>query len=188
MVPKEDENRKKLRDPLPKNKAPTFVSLYEAKKKKREKSATIKADKTILQRIITAYDAGRRVDLPRILSHELVSVPLAIADTNAQLRSGNKSVLIELLSGGMEDTRVTLVPGRSTLVVDGQALVMALGRPSVCNTFDDLADRCLKAFLACGKDYDRIDVEFDRYRETSMKCAIRKKRSRGHPPIQRVVV
>ena len=52
----------------------------------------------------------RRVDLPRILSHELVSVPLAIADTNGQLRSGNKSVLIELLSGGMEHTRVIPVP------------------------------------------------------------------------------
>ncbi|CAH3018507.1 unnamed protein product [Porites evermanni] len=175
MVPKEDENRKKLRDPLPKNKALTFVSLYEAEKKEREKSAAIKADRTILQRIITAYDAGRRVDLPRILSHELVSVPLAIADTNGQLRSGNKSVLIELLSGGMEYTRVTPVTGRSTLVIDGQALVMALGRPTECNTFDDLADRFLKAVLVCGKDYDRIDVAFDRYRETSIKCATRKK-------------
>ncbi|CAH3174764.1 unnamed protein product [Porites lobata] len=185
-VPKEDENRKKLRDPLPKNKALTFVSLYEAEKKEREKSAAIKADRTILQRIITAYDAGRRVDLPRILSHELVSVPLAIADTNGQLRSGNKSVLIELLSGGMEYTRVTPVTGRSTLVIDGQALVMALGRPTECNTFDDLADRFLKAVLVCGKDYDRIDVAFDRYRETSIKCATRKKRSRGHAPIRRV--
>lgn len=92
MVPKEDKNRKKLRDPLPNNKAPTFVSLYEAEKGEREKSAAIKADKTILQRIITAYDADRRVDLPRILSNELVPVPLAIADTNGQLRSGNKSV------------------------------------------------------------------------------------------------
>ena len=187
MVPKEDENRKKLRDPLPKNKALTFVSLYEAEKKEREKSAAIKADRTILQRIITAYDAGRRVDLPRILSHELVSVPLAIADTNGQLRSGNKSVLIELLSGGMEYTRVTPVTGRSTLVIDGQALVMALGRPTECNTFDDLADRFLKAVLVCGKDYDRIDVAFDRYRETSIKCATRKKRSRGHAPIRRVI-
>ena len=187
MVPKEDENRKKLRDPLPKNKALTFVSLYEAEKKETEKSAAIKADRTILQRIITAYDAGRRVDLPRILSHELVSVPLAIADTNGQIRSGNKSVLIELLSGGMEYARVTPVTGRSTLVIDGQALVMALGRPTECNTFDDLADTFLKAVLVCGKDYDRIDVAFDRYRETSIKCATRKKRSRGHAPIRRVI-
>ena len=86
-----------------------------------------------------------------------MSVPLAIADTNGQLRSGNKSVLIELLSGGMEYTRVTPVTGRSTLVIDGQVLVMALGRPTECNTFDDLADRFLKAVLVCGKDYDRID-------------------------------
>ena len=157
----------------------SHFSLYEAEKKEREKSAAIKADRTILQRIITAYDAGRRVDLPRILSHELVSVPLAIADTNGQLRSGNKSVLIEL-----EYTRVTPVTGRSTLVTDGQALVMALRRPTECNTFDDLADRFLKAILVCGKDYDRIDVAFDRYRETSIKCATRKKRSRGHAPIR----
>ena len=169
MVPKEDNNHK-LRDPLPKNKALTFVSLYEAEKKETEKSATIKATRTILQHIITAYDAGRRVDLPRILSHELVSVPLAIVDTNGQLRSGNKSVLIELLSGGMEYTRVTPVTGRSTLVIDGEALAMALGRPTECNTFDDLADRSLKAVLLCGKDYDRIDVAFEGYRETSIKC------------------
>ena len=60
MVPKEDENRKKLRDPLPKNKALTFVSLYEAEKKEREKSAAIKADRTILQRIITISGLGSR--------------------------------------------------------------------------------------------------------------------------------
>ena len=45
----------------------------------------------------------------------------------------------------------------------------------------------MKAVLACGKDYDLIDVAFDRYRETSIKCVIRKKRSRGHPPIRRVI-
>ena len=33
----------------------------------------------------------------------------------------------------------------------------------------------------------RIDVAFDRYRETSFKCAKTKKRSRGHAPIRRVL-
>ena len=69
------------------------------------------------------------------------------------------------MSGGMEHPRVTPVPGRSTIVIDGQALVMAKGRPSECNKFDDLADRFLKAFLVFGKHYDRIDDAFDRYRE-----------------------
>ena len=76
---------------------------------------------------------------------------------------------------------------RSTLVIDGKALVMALGRPSECTTFDNLADTFLKAVLVCGKDYDRIDVAFDRYRETSIKCATTKKRSRGHAPIRRAL-
>ena len=67
----------------PKIKCP-HPPLYEAKKKESEKSAAIKADRSILQRIITAYDAGRRVDLPRILSQELMAVPLAIVDTNSQ--------------------------------------------------------------------------------------------------------
>ena len=67
--------------------------------------------------------------------------------------------------------RVTPIAGRLTLVVDDQALVMALGTPSDCNTFDDLGDKFVKAVLASGKDFDRIDVIFDRYRETSIKCA-----------------
>ena len=67
----------------PKIKCP-HPPLYEAKKKESEKSAAIKADRSILQRIITAYDAGRRVDLPRILSQELMEVPLVIVDTNSQ--------------------------------------------------------------------------------------------------------
>lgn len=187
MEPIEDENPKKLRDPLPKNKAPTFSTLYEAKKKENEKSAVVKADRSILQRIITAYDAGRRVDLPNILSHELMAVPLAIADTNSQLRTGNKSMTIELLSNGMERPQVTPIARRSTLVVDGQALVIALGRPSECNTFEDLAGKFVKAVLISGKDFERIDVTFDRYRKTSIKCATRKKRTRGLAPIRRVI-
>ena len=186
MVPREDGHHKKLRDPLPKNKAPTFSTLYEVKKNDTEKCAAIKADRDTLQRIITAYDAGRRVDLPQILSHELMAVHFAIFDASSQLRTGNKSVLMELLMM-MERPRVTPIAGTSMLVVDGQALVMALGRPSDCNTFDDLGDKFVKAVLASGKDFYRIDVTFDRYRETSIKCATRKKRSRGHAPIRRII-
>ena len=73
MMPKDDGHRKKLGDPLPKiYKAPRFSSFCEVKKKESEKSATIKADRNIFQRNITAYDAGRSVDLARILRHELM--------------------------------------------------------------------------------------------------------------------
>ena len=116
-----------------------------------------------------------------------MAVPLAIFDPSSQLHTGHKSVLIELLSSGTERPRATPIAGRSTLVVDGQALVMALGRPSDCNTIDDLGDKFVKAVLASGKDFYRIDVTFDRYRETLIKCTTRKKRSRGHAPIRRII-
>lgn len=58
-----------------------------------------------------------------------MTVPLAISDSNSQLRTGNKSVMIELLSSGTGRPRVTPVAGPSMLVVYGQALLMALGRP-----------------------------------------------------------
>ena len=116
-----------------------------------------------------------------------MAVPLAIFNAISQLRTGNISVMMEVLSSGTERSLVTPIAGRSTLLGDGQALVIALGRPSDCNTFDDLEDKFVKAVLASGKDFHRIDVTFDRYRETSIKCATRKKRSQGYVPIRRII-
>ena len=92
-----------------------------------------------------------------MLVEELICLESSEEDTNSLLHTGNKSVMIELLSSGTKRPRVTPVAGRSTLVVDGQALVMALGRPSECNTFDDLADKFVKAVLVSGKDF-RCDI------------------------------
>ena len=100
--------------------------------------------------------------MPQILSHELTAVPLAIFDASSQLHAGNKSVMMDVLSCGTERPRVT--PNRreihATLVVDGQALVMGLERPSECNTFDDLGNKFLNTVLTSGKDFRRIDVTF----------------------------
>ena len=126
----------------------------------------------------------------QILSHELMEVPLVISDTSgvsSQRRTENKSVMMELLSSGTARPRVTPIAGKSTLIVNGQALVMALGRPSDCNTFEDLGDKFVKAVLASGKDFDRIGVTFGRYRVTSIKCATGKKHSRGHVPIRIII-
>ena len=52
------------------------------------------------------------------------------------------------------------------------------GRPSECNTIDDLGDKIVKTVLASGKDFYRIDVTFDRYKETSIECATKEAFSR----------
>ena len=189
MQPKNGDQHKKLRDPLPKNKPPTFATLHRAGKKGVEKLVTkAKAERNVLQRIITAYDAGREVDLGKILRHELMNVPTAIANSDGYLRSGNKSILSQVLCGDVECPAVVYpTEVHSTLVIDGQAFVMMLGQSSDCNTFGQYASKFVRRVLAFGKNFDRIDTTFDRYRDISIKSTTRKKRARGCTPIRRAI-
>ena len=51
----------------------------------------------------------------------------------------------------------------SFLIIDGQALVVALGKPDADATFGDLAETYVKTVLIAGSEYHRIDVVFGRY-------------------------
>ena len=87
-----------LKSPTQKNNAKTFASLYEVVKPSKGRQDTIKVDRNILQRLITAYRVGREVNLENILQHELMTVPLSLATTNGSLHSTNKSVLANILT------------------------------------------------------------------------------------------
>ena len=178
---------RKLCDSLKKTKAPTFAFLYEVKQQTRDKEVTIKADRNILLRLIVAYDAGGVVDLPRILRHEFMPVPVAPAELNGDLRGGNKSVIADVMTSDIKcPTQVTL-DGTSCLVVDGQARVVAIGKPRGSATFGDLADTFVESVLQSGHHFDRIDIVFDRYRSESIKGGTRKKRCKGLLPIRKLV-
>ena len=74
--------------PLRTNNAPTFNELYKVKVgSKGSAEKVVKADRGIMQRLIVAYEAGRKVDLGSILKHDLLPVPLALAEMN-----GNKDM------------------------------------------------------------------------------------------------
>ena len=80
----------KFRDPPSKNKSLTFASLFEVKQKDSKQKGNekaIKADRKIIQRLITAYESGRRVDLSSILTYELLTVLYGLAETNRTLRT-----------------------------------------------------------------------------------------------------
>ncbi len=62
----------------------------------------MKADRSVLQRLTTAFEAGRTGDMPGILEHELMPVPLSISELNGTLRTGNKSILTDLLTEGID--------------------------------------------------------------------------------------
>jgi hypothetical protein len=116
-------------DTMHKNNALTFDSLYQVAKggKEKEKNMILQADRSVLQRLIVAYGAGREVDLHSVLSHELMSVPISLADTNGKLRTGQKAVLADVLTRGIECPSAIDLKGSACLLIDGMALVAAVG-------------------------------------------------------------
>jgi len=123
---------------LHKNNAPTFATLYKVVKdsKDKDKKKILTADRSVHQRLITAYEAGRPVDLPSVLKHELLPVPVSLAEMNGSLRTGNKSILAHVITEGIDCPEIiNLHDTSSCLIIDGQALVVALGKPENAQTF-----------------------------------------------------
>ena len=160
---------RKLTDTMDKAKAPTFASLYDIQKNvAKEKAQVLKSNRYIFQRLITAYQAGRPVNLDKILSHEIVEVPISLAAENKSLRSGNKAILREALTKDVSCPSKTELSKASSskLVVDGQTLIGAFGKPADVETFADYADIFVKHILNKGRQFDRIYVTFDHYIDT----------------------
>ena len=75
--------------------------------------------------LITAYEAGPSVNLDEILCHELLCVPVALAEMNGNLGTGSKAIGSQLLT----ETDVPCPPSLptdefgdddATLIIDGQ--------------------------------------------------------------------
>ena len=67
------------------------------------------------------------------------------------------------------------------------ALVSSIGKPPKAQTFGDFADVFAAVVFQTGKPYGRIDVMFDRFRETSIKSAERQRRCKSKKAIRRSV-
>ena len=115
-----------------------------------------------MYRLVTAYEARREVDLPAILQHELMPVPVSLAEIDGTMRTG-KSILVDVLTENIKCPESITLEGRSALLIDGFALVAALGKPHEAKTFGDFADCYVNAVLQKSSKYQRVDVLFDRY-------------------------
>ncbi|KAG1656012.1 hypothetical protein GQR58_024202 [Nymphon striatum] len=177
-----------LRDTLSKSKALTFSSLYNVKEStQKAKDATLKADRNILQCLITAYQAGRKVDLDMVLQHELLNVSISLTQTNRALRTGNKAILVDVMTKDIVCPPQVVLDGSSCLVVDGQAAVVALGKPENVDNFGQFGDAFVKHISDAGQHFNRVDVTFDRYHDSSIKEGTRDKRSKTTRPIGRII-
>ena len=109
--------------------------------------------------------------------HELLPVPLALAEMNGSLRSGSKAILSQKLTADVPcpfSLGAEELGDEATLIIDGQALVIAIGKPKGASTFGDLADAFIGSVLQSGAAYSRIDILFDRYYDISIKSGTRK--------------
>ena len=165
----------KFRDRLQKSNPLTFKSLYEVSNKDTKgKVTTLKADRMILQRLVSSFQAGRKVDLQHVLQHELMNIPISIANCDGSLRTGSKAILADVITRDVVcPAEVKVDQSNSCLVIDGQAVVVAIGKPAGAHTFGDLADVFIEHVLVCGKCFKRIDVTFDRYIDNSTKSGTR---------------
>ena len=176
--------------PLARNKALTFASLYTVSTDAGGKPATIKADRNILQRLVTAYRSGRPVNLDKILKHELLPVLVALSSLNGTLNTRNKSILADILSCSISTPPQVAVTGSASLGIDGQALINAIGKPSGAKTFFEyffIQFLCMQYVLSIGSSFHRVDIVFDRYFSNSIKSTTRKRCRQGHRPIRRII-
>ena len=122
LVLKDEEQTPKipLRTPISKNNPLTMASLYKINTSSNpsEKGKIVKADRNTLHRIVTAFKAGREVNMSEILK----PVPIAIAETNGYLRSGNKSLLLDILLKNVDTNGLIDFNDRAALIIDGQFL------------------------------------------------------------------
>ena len=105
------------------------------------------------------------MNLENILQHELMTVPLSLATTCGSLHSTNKAVLANILTQQVQTSATVILDVPSCLIIDGQALVMALGKPPDIRTFGDYANIFVSTVFNMGANYQRIDVVVDRYQD-----------------------
>ena len=180
---------------IKRNNSRTFGNLYKciAVNKLNEKK-TIKADCKLMHKLFNALQAGRKVEMEDILKHELSPVPLSLAKLSGEMNSCAKSNLLDILTKDIDILSIpTLEPEagtKSCVVIDGHALIQALGKPANCHTFDNLANIFTnKVFGMLDNSVSRVDVVFDRYiGATSIKAPTRSKRCGRKKPLIRKVI
>ena len=98
------------------------------------------------------------------MKYELMKVPLSIAELDGSLHTGNKSMLANVLTEGIECPKtINVNPKSSSLIIDGQALVACMKVPANAKTFGDFADIFIHAVIQTGFGFRRIDIVFDQY-------------------------
>ena len=177
-------------DTLKRYRSKTFADIYKAKISDGHNiKKTIKADRRLLQRLLNAATGGRSLEMSNVLQYELSPTPLSLATPDGAMNATTKSDLISVLTDGIEVPQQIPDDDKKTcVIIDGHALIQALGKPSRCHTFGDYANVFAAAVTQhFGPKTTRVDVVFDRYREESIKAGTRSRRVGKKRPVRKII-
>lgn len=175
-----------LNAPLSRRNALTMSNLEKQETPVTSEKKIIKADAQFLQRIVVSYEAGRPVDLPYILKHELHIIPLGLFELDGSPRQGDGLSLINFYTKSIKcPTYVQTLKESSHYIYNADVLMAKLGKNKSIKTFGDYADK-LNSYVAAHSESNlRVDVLFDRYADLTSK--ITKKKSSKLVSIRRVL-
>lgn len=91
--------------------------------------------------------------LHALMQHELMAVPMSLTETNGEPRGGNKALLAKMMAQHAECPAELTFEEEFCLVIDGMAVVVALGKPAELTAFRDLRDASVRAVLRLGRSF-----------------------------------
>lgn len=160
-----------LYDPIPKLKLANFTSIVKAVKISG-RDVMLKADRDLFARLLVIAQT-RDIDLQEVFKHSLGPLPWSLASTDGTLGKTDKSKLLEPLTNAVEPAED--VPPTAAWIVDGMAILQSL--KEIPSTFQDLAMTVFDSIAPPSTMARGIDFVTDRYYETSIKNAERRRRS-----------
>lgn len=168
-------------DAIPSLKIKTFETLSRRKNVKTvdDKMFTIAADRDLFGRLIISAKS-RDINLKKVLSYELSTVPYSLAHADGTLRKTTKSALLTEL-----EKKVDVQPNlprqtdgvTTAYMMDGMASVQMM-KSGGAATFGELAEKHFNLISAPFSQHGctRVDVVFDRYVQKSIKDGERSRR------------
>ena len=129
----------RFHDSIRKHFSKTFGDLHKTTvSTKQHEMKSVKADRKLIQWLLNAVTAGRPVEMDSIMKHELSTVPLSIAKVGGDMHSTSKAELIDILKGQINiPSELPETDMKTCVLIDGHALIKALGKPNGCQTFGE---------------------------------------------------
>ena len=120
----QDETHLQLYARFMKQSSKTFAGLNKptnSKVKKMTKEASVKCDCQLFQRLLVAAESGRKIDLAKVMQHELTSYAISLTNIDGELNTTVKCALGQVLYGKTNVEALSATDLETAYIIDGMA-------------------------------------------------------------------